>query len=84
MVFEINTNAKEKDYYLILEINQDASVCEIKLAYKKLVMRHHPDSSSADKNVDKFYDVVEAYKILSNESKRALYDMRYKLRARAF
>ena len=80
----MNSKSKEKDYYLILKIDQDASACDVKSAYKKLVMRYHPDSSSDDKNIDKFYDVVEAYKVLSNEGKRALYDMRYKLNAGNF
>jgi DnaJ family protein A protein 2 len=66
----------EEDYYKILEIKCDASNEEIKKAYRKLSMIHHPDKneSSEESNV-KFKQLAAAYETLSDPDKRRMYDM---------
>lgn len=62
-----------KDYYQILGINKNASKEEIKKAFRQLAHKYHPDKAGGDEN--KFKAVNEAYQILSDEKKRAEYDM---------
>src|SRR5688500_3662672 len=67
--------AKKRDYYTVLGINRDASEDEIKKAYRKLAMRHHPDRAPDDKTAEeKFKEAKEAYEVLSDSKKRAAYD----------
>lgn len=62
------------DYYEILEIRRDATISEIKLAYKKLIHRYHPDVTKDNSRVDQFKLVIKAYKTLSNPSLRLEHD----------
>ncbi len=65
----------EVDYYEILEISRDASSSEIKKAYRKLALKYHPDRNQGDKEAEeKFKLVNEAYQVLSDSSKREIYD----------
>lgn len=65
----------KRDYYSTLGVNRDASDEDIKKAYRKLAMKHHPDRNPDDKaSEDKFKDAKEAYEILSDPKKRAAYD----------
>merc|ERR1711868_308474 len=72
--------SKRKDYYKILGVEKTANDDEIKKAYRKRAMVHHPDrhsSASEDEKKDhetKFKEVGEAYAILSDEKKRRMYD----------
>tara|TARA_Y100000996_G_scaffold384460_1_gene341170 strand:- start:2054 stop:3259 length:1206 start_codon:yes stop_codon:yes gene_type:complete len=59
------------DLYKILDINKNASDDEVKKAYRKMAMKHHPDKGGSD---EKFKEISEAYEILSNSEKRNLYD----------
>jgi DnaJ-class molecular chaperone len=59
------------DYYSILGIPRNASPEQIKKAYKKASMQHHPDRGG---NQDEFVKVQQAYEILSNSDKRSAYD----------
>ncbi len=59
------------DYYQILGVNEAASEDEIKKAYKKLAMKHHPDRGGDTK---KFQQISEAYDTLSNPQKKSQYD----------
>lgn len=61
-----------KDYYETLEINKNASKEEIKKAFHKLAMKHHPDRNGGDDK--KFKEINEAYQVLSDEKKRTMYD----------
>ena len=61
-----------KDYYKILGVDKNASQDEVKKAFKKLAMQHHPDRPGG--NEAKFKEVNEAYQILSDTDKRARYD----------
>ncbi|MFO1289126.1 MAG: molecular chaperone DnaJ [Nitrosomonas sp.] len=65
----------KRDYYEVLGISRDADENEIKKAYRKLAMKHHPDRNAGDtKAEEKFKEAKEAYEILSDVSKRAAYD----------
>ena len=67
--------AKRKDYYKILGVEKDASDNDIKKAYRKLAIVHHPDKNPDDKEAaDRFKDIGEAYETLSDAQKRARYD----------
>jgi len=67
-----------KDYYYILGINKSASINEIKVAYRKLSKKFHPDMNNGDKYFeDRFKEIQEAYEVLSDSSKRKDYDWRY-------
>ena len=64
-----------RNYYQILGLSRDASVDEIKKAYRRLARQLHPDVNPGDKTAeDKFKDINEAYDILSDVDKRAQYD----------
>jgi len=64
-----------KDYYKILGVERKASADDIRKAYRKLAMQHHPDKNPGDKKAeDKFKEINEAYQVLSDEKKRARYD----------
>lgn len=60
-----------KDYYEILGVKKSASQDEIKRAYRKLALKHHPDRGG---NHDEFTKLNEAYQVLSDPQKRAQYD----------
>src|SRR5437588_1888378 len=65
----------DRDYYEVLGVARDASADEIKKAYRKLARKHHPDVNPGDKKAEaKFKEVQQAYDILSDAEKRALYD----------
>jgi molecular chaperone DnaJ len=66
-----------KDYYQILGIPKNASEEEIKKAYRQLALKYHPDKAPADKKKEyeeRFKEISEAYRVLSDKEKRAQYD----------
>ncbi|KKM05604.1 hypothetical protein LCGC14_1752400 [marine sediment metagenome] len=66
---------KQKDYYKILEIEKDASEEEIKLAYRKLAKKYHPDLNKTDsRGKEKFIELHEAYETLIDPIKRKIYN----------
>lgn len=65
----------KRDYYEILGLNREASEEDIKKAYRKLAMKHHPDRNPDNPSAeDKFKEAKLAYEILSDGNKRAAYD----------
>ena len=65
----------QQDYYRILSVSPDASVEEIKKAYRKLALETHPDRNPDDAVAEeKFKQVSEAYGVLSDPQKRVQYD----------
>jgi len=64
-----------KDYYELLGVSKGASADDMKKAYRKLAMQHHPDRNPGDKKAEeKFKEISHAYDVLSDEQKRAAYD----------
>ncbi len=65
----------KRDFYEVLGVSKTASDDEIKKAFKKLAMKHHPDRNQGDKaSEEKFKEAKEAYEVLSDGNKRAAYD----------
>jgi len=63
------------DYYELLEISKGCDKSTIKKAYRKLAMKYHPDKNPGDKEAEEnFKNINEAYQVLSDDKKRALYD----------
>lgn len=63
-----------KDYYKILGISKSATAGEIKAAYKKLAVKHHPDVNKEPGAEAKFKEINEAYQVLSDTQKKSNYD----------
>src|SRR5450631_1409767 len=67
----------KRDFYDILGVPKNASDEDIKKAYRKLAMKHHPDRNQGDdakKSEEKFKEAKEAYEMLTDAQKRAAYD----------
>ena len=65
----------KRDYYEILGVSKDADEKQLKSAYRKLAMKYHPDQNAGNPEAEeKFKEVGEAYEVLSDESKRRIYD----------
>jgi molecular chaperone DnaJ len=65
----------KRDYYEILGVQKNASEQQIKSAYRKLALQHHPDRNQGNKEAEeKFKEAAEAYAILSDGEKRTRYD----------
>ena len=66
---------EKRDYYEVLGIPRNASLDDIKKAYRKMALKFHPDKNPEDPHAEeKFKEAAEAYGVLSDEEKRARYD----------
>lgn len=65
----------KRDYYDVLDVGRDATDGEIKKAFRRLALQHHPDKNPSDRVAEeRFKEASEAYNILSDPDKRAAYD----------
>ena len=64
----------KRDYYDILGVTKDASKDEIKKTYRKLALKYHPDKNPEKDAAEKFKEISEAYAVLNDDEKRAMYD----------
>ena len=62
----------KRDYYEVLGVSKDASADEIKKAFRKAAVQHHPDKEGGDET--KFKEINEAYEVLKDSQKRQRYD----------
>eukprot|EP01129_Flabellula_baltica_P001134 TRINITY_DN11046_c0_g1_i1.p1 TRINITY_DN11046_c0_g1~~TRINITY_DN11046_c0_g1_i1.p1 ORF type:complete len:262 (-),score=58.80 TRINITY_DN11046_c0_g1_i1:157-942(-) len=65
----------KKEYYIVLEIEEDATPKEIKKAYYRLALKYHPDKNSDPEATETFKKICEAYEVLSDPEKRERYDV---------
>jgi len=68
--------SSKRDYYEVLGVRRDASEQELKSAYRKLALQHHPDRNpeSPEAAAEKFKEITEAYGVLADADKRAAFD----------
>ena len=65
----------KRDYYEVLGVSRNASEDELKKAYRKVAMKHHPDRNPGDKKAEEnFKEASEAFEVLGDREKRARYD----------
>jgi molecular chaperone DnaJ len=68
-------SVSKRDYYEVLGIGRDADETQVKAAYRKLALQHHPDRNPNNPEAEeKFKEAAEAYSVLSDAQKRAAYD----------
>src|ERR1700691_5977104 len=63
------------DYYAALGVSRDASADEIKKAYRRLARELHPDVNPDPQTQERFKEITQAYEVLSDPSKRQMYDL---------
>jgi len=69
------TAMAKRDYYEVLGVAKNAAEADIKNAYRRLAMKHHPDRNTGDKDAEeRFKECKEAYEILTDPRKRVAYD----------
>merc|ERR1719262_1023286 len=66
-----NENVDTTKFYKLLEVDKGANDAEIKKAYRKLAVKHHPDKGG---DPEKFKEITRAYEVLSDSEKRSKYD----------
>ena len=63
-----------KDYYKILGVSRNATDDDIKKGYRKMALKYHPDKNKDPGAEEKFKEVAEAFEVLKDKDKRAVYD----------
>jgi molecular chaperone DnaJ len=67
--------SSKRDYYEVLSVSRECSGDELRKAYRREALKHHPDRNPGDAGAEaKFKEVTEAYQVLSDEEKRRIYD----------
>src|ERR1700758_1746096 len=70
-----STRVSKADYYEVLGVSRDVTDQELKSAYRKQALKYHPDRNPGDHAAEeKFKQASEAYQVLSDADKRAVYD----------
>ena len=65
----------KRDYYEVLGVERGAVTADIKRAYRKMAMQHHPDRNPGNKDAEeRFKEAAEAFEVLGDDNKRQLYD----------
>jgi curved DNA-binding protein CbpA len=65
-----------RSYYEVLNVNNNASLAEIKISFRSLALKHHPDKNkNSEESKQAFMELVEAYEVLSDERARKNYDL---------
>src|SRR6476659_1835800 len=75
-------SSSRKTYYEVLGVKATSRPEEVRSAYRKLVLKHHPDHSRDPRSADILAGVIEAYEVLSDPDRRASYDALLEARAR--
>src|ERR1700722_19737907 len=69
------TMSSKRDYYEVLSVSKDVSADELRKAYKREALKHHPDRNPGNAEAEAlFKEASEAYQVLCDEEKRAVYD----------
>lgn len=70
------STSKKRDYYEVMGLTKNATLEDIKKAYKKLAIKWHPDKNPNNKEeaTQRFREIAEAYEVLTDETKRKAYD----------
>ncbi|KAF6209039.1 hypothetical protein GE061_014782 [Apolygus lucorum] len=73
------------DYYKVLDVTKNSTTADIKKAYRKLALKWHPDKNpdNPEEATKRFKEISEAYEVLSDDSKRKIYDERSSFRGRS-
>ncbi|XP_047942282.1 chaperone protein DnaJ-like isoform X2 [Salvia hispanica] len=66
--------ASSSDYYSVLSVSKNATLQEIKAAYRSLARKYHPDMNKGPGAEEKFKEIAAAYEVLSDSEKRSVYD----------
>jgi len=67
--------SEKRDYYEVLGVARDCDGAELKMAYRRLAMQHHPDRNPDDREAEsRFKEASEAYQVLSDAERRSRYD----------
>lgn len=70
-----HTKPTKKNYYRVLGVSPKATQAQIKTAFYKLSLKHHPDKhKGSEESHDKFQEITEAYNVLGNHEERKIYD----------
>src|SRR5437764_2796282 len=71
----MSDRSEKRDYYEVLSVERGAASDDIRKAYKREALKHHPDRNPGDASAEaKFKAVNEAYQVLSDDDKRRVYD----------
>jgi molecular chaperone DnaJ len=70
----MSSSSMKRDYYEVLGVSKEATPDQIKAAYRKLALQYHPDRNKSPGTEEKFKEISEAYAVLSDNTKRSLYD----------
>jgi len=66
-----------KNYYKILRVKSSATKDDIKISYRKMALKYHPDKSQDKLSENRFKEITEAYQVLIDENIRKIYDQKF-------